>query len=153
MLTSDNSHTGAFRTMSTSHLKDLPDLASCLQGIQLQLGCAQDPVSLEQTPVCVRGDRMVGPRHLPLPKPMHCLTSRAHPLWTTSNLMPLVWMALRKPRWLRLMHSLNCSLNSARGRKEGSSYSLRFFLQRVGLPAAHVSPGESVFLITLVLSF
>ena len=57
----------------------------------------------------------------------------AHPLWTTSNLMPLVWMALRKPRWLRLMQSLNCSLNSARGRRErggaGSAYGLMGFLR------------------------
>jgi hypothetical protein len=46
------------------------------------------------------------------------LRSLAHPLWTTSNLMPLVWMALRKPRWPRLMQSLNCSLNSTQGRRE-----------------------------------
>lgn len=45
----------------TSYLKDLPDLTCRLQGIQLQLGCAQDPVSLEQAPMYVRGHRMVGP--------------------------------------------------------------------------------------------
>lgn len=33
--------------------------------------------------------------------------------------MPLVWMALRKPRWLRLMQSLNCSLNSTQGMRTG----------------------------------
>lgn len=46
------------------------------------------------------------------------LRSLAHPLCTTSNLMPLVCMALRKPRWPRLMQSLNCSLNSMQGRRE-----------------------------------
>lgn len=114
--------------MSTSHLKDLPDLACCLQGIQLQLGCAQDPVSFEQPPVC-EGGQDGWPRAAPSPRayimPNPC---PAYPLWTTSNLMPLVWIALRKPRWLRLMHSLNCSLNSAQGRKEGSGSGLMFFL-------------------------
>lgn len=35
-----------------------------------------------------------------------------YPLWTISNLMPLDWTTRLKPRWLRLMLSLNCSLNS-----------------------------------------
>lgn len=35
-----------------------------------------------------------------------------YPLWTISNLTPLDWTTRLKPRWLRLMLSLNCSLNS-----------------------------------------
>lgn len=35
-----------------------------------------------------------------------------YPLWMISNLMPLDWMTRLKPRWARLMLSLNCSLNS-----------------------------------------
>lgn len=67
--------------------------------------------------------------------------------------MPLVWIALRKPRWLRLMQSLNCSLNSAQGRREGSAIVSCYFCRGQGVPVAHELPGESVFLITLVLSF
>lgn len=39
------------------------------------------------------------------------------------------------------------------GKEGGVSYRLMLFLQRAGVPAAHELPGESVFLITLVLSF
>lgn len=79
--------------------------------------------------------------------------------------MPLVWMALRKPRWLRLMQSLNCSLNSTQGMRAGeeevrggSGYGLRSSLHGAGGASRCChhglhSPGESVFLITLVLSF
>lgn len=35
-----------------------------------------------------------------------------YPLWTISNLTPLDWTTRLKARWLRLMLSLNCSLNS-----------------------------------------
>lgn len=35
-----------------------------------------------------------------------------YPLWIISNLMPLDWTTRLKPRWLRLILSLNCSLNS-----------------------------------------
>lgn len=154
--------------MSTSHLKDLPDLTRGLQGVQLQLGCAQHPVGLEQPPVCVRGTGRLAQGSSPSPRVRPAPAPPAHPLWTTSNLMPLVWMALRKPRWLRLMQSLNCSLNSTQGmrtgpggKREGSGYGFRFSLHGAGVPpSSHGllplllgSPGESVFLITLVLSF
>lgn len=35
-----------------------------------------------------------------------------YPLWMISNLTPLDWTTRLKPLWLRLMLSLNCSLNS-----------------------------------------
>lgn len=45
-----------------------------------------------------------------------------HPLWNTSNLIPLERMARRKPRWLRLMFSLNSWLYSAVKSGQGTGW-------------------------------
>lgn len=64
---------------AASYLKDLPDLTCRLQGIQLQLGCAQDPVGLEQAPMYVR-EQDGWPRVASPPsEPMQCPTPQLTP--------------------------------------------------------------------------
>lgn len=110
----------------SSHLNDLSDIAVFFQTLELQLSSSHHFVGLKKTPVSTEwGKTQRINRHelqhhslrwrdvsaCTVPK-LLCSYFFFYPLWTISNLKPLDWTTRLKPRWLRLMLSLNCSLNS-----------------------------------------